>query len=172
MVVQTAISSVPHSEAETIIFPCSVISSDMVPEVLSSCPALSLRSIWTGTTLAVQADAKGKDVPKIARYKVHSLEETIHPCLKSPYNWKAEIKLIASCCFSVKKLPTTKWPEKNPFELGIFQSYKIKPGMQKWLTGMAVQTHSLPANEHLRQRLHFPVSCRSSHFLCTCRTLS
>lgn len=62
---------------------------------------------------ALQADAKGEDMPKIVRYKVHFLGGTIHPCLKSPCNEKTEIELIASCCLRVKKLPTTKWPEKN-----------------------------------------------------------
>jgi len=50
MVVQTAVSSVPHPEAGTIIFPYSVLSSGMVREFLSSCPALSLGSIQAGIT--------------------------------------------------------------------------------------------------------------------------
>lgn len=91
-------------EAGTIIFPCSVLSSKMVSYFLSL-----LLCTFSGKYTDWQ-------VPKIARYRVQSLEGTTHPRLKCLCSQKAGIKLTASCCLSVKQLTTKKCPVKTqPF---------------------------------------------------------
>lgn len=113
-VVQTVVSSVPHwSWNHYFSMFCTLQQDGFLVSFLLLCTFSGKYRDWHNPR-TVQTGAKGKGRPKIAGYRLNSLEGTVLPCLKCLCSQRAGIELTASCLLPLsEKINYQKMPSEK-----------------------------------------------------------